>query len=95
MRTLALLAGLLMPPEQYDHAPTRPYAVHLISPAAIEQRCHCLDLMVRRLSHPDARALGCTDLGTMTIWIDNTLPPDLRAKVLRHERAHVNGWRHH
>jgi len=93
--TIALLAGLLMPPEHFDHEPTRPYAVHYASQEAIARECRGLDLMVAQLGNPDARALGCTDLGTMTIWIDHSLSPEVRAKVLRHEKAHVNGWRHH
>lgn len=83
-----------MPPAQYDHEPTRPYALHYVSPARIEARCDGLELMVARLTDPNARALGCTDLGTFDIWIDDSLSPALTDKVLRHEKAHVNGWRH-
>lgn len=86
---------VLMPPAQYDHRPTVPYSVHYATPAVIAKECRGLDLMVAQLTNPKARALGCTDLGTMEIWIDNSLSPSLRAKVMRHERAHVNGWRHH
>lgn len=91
---IALVAGLLMPPALYDHEPTRPYAVQYAPPQVIAVQCRGLDLMVAQLGNPDVRALGCTDLGSMTIWIDDTLPAPLRAKVLRHELAHVNGWRH-
>lgn len=91
---LAVMAGLLMPPARYDHEPTRPYAVHYAAPGQIAKRCRGLDLMVAQLRNPKARALGCTDLETFEIWIDSSLAPDEQAKVLRHERAHVNGWRH-
>lgn len=94
MLIAALLAGLLMPPARYDHVPTRPYAVHYVAPAEIAERCRCLDLMVAELRNPNARALGCTDLGSFDIWIDSSLPPGLSATVERHEKAHVNGWRH-
>lgn len=95
MLTIALLAGLLMPPAPYDYEPRRPYAVRYAAPEVIAVECRGLDLMVAQLRRPDTYALGCTDLGTMTIWIDNSLGPEDRAKVLGHEKAHVNGWRHH
>lgn len=94
MLIAAVITGLLMPPAQYDPEPTRPYTVHYAAPAVIEEQCRGLDLMAARLTNPNARALGCTDLKTMDVWVDDSLPPDLTEKVLRHEKAHVNGWRH-
>jgi hypothetical protein len=91
---LAVMAGLLMPPAQYDYEPTRPYVIHYAAPERIAEQCRGLDLMVAKLRNPKARALGCTDLATLEVWIDSSLTFDEQAKVLRHERAHVNGWRH-
>ena len=91
---VALAMAIEAPPAAFDREPIVPYAVHYVAPAVIEVRCRTLEVMVARLRNPLAHALGCTDLRTFDIWIDVTLPPDIEAKVLRHEKAHVNGWRH-
>ena len=73
---------------------TRAFTLHYAAPDVIAVQCRGLDLMVAQLRNPNARALGCTDLVTFDVWIDNSLSPELTDKVERHEKAHVNGWRH-
>jgi hypothetical protein len=81
MVTLAMLAGLAMPPPEYDYTPNpRPEVVEF-GPDLISQACGV-----------PFRVAGCFIRGK--VFLLSTLTPDARALVLRHEYGHANGWRH-
>jgi hypothetical protein len=87
------MRGIEMPPAQYDHEPTVPYRVHYVSQAFANELCGA-NLREARRYKPDARIAGCTDTLTNDIYISRDFSPETRVYILRHEKAHVNGWVH-
>ena len=84
----ALLSGVvLMPPKKYDYEPRVPYVVVFMEPSQIRAVCN-------RYTGPEPYA--CTSLVSrpFRIRIRTDLSKRLLRDVLRHEKAHVNGWRH-
>ena len=87
MITLAMLGMMLMPPKFYDHYPVQHFVVYTIPPKLEQALCG--------LGNPKNETyLACVPEGQRTIFIRSDLTPDARAKVLRHEYAHLNGWKH-
>jgi hypothetical protein len=82
--TLAMVAMLALPPEQYDHEPTRLYTVQIVEPGTVNLYCP---------ARFETMAVGCTVNGD-TIMLRNDLTPEAAAHVLRHEKGHINGWQH-
>jgi hypothetical protein len=75
----------LEPPTIYNYEPTKDYIVYNVSPRRFEQYCG---------TDPEGLlTLGCTIDGYI-IYIRNDLPKQVYDVVLRHEKAHVNGWVH-
>ena len=87
---VVLVAGLqsLLPPARYDHEPTRHYFVREVSQARIDALCR------GEVEAAGRSALGCAVPGIGAIYILEGLSPETRAVILRHEKAHINGWRH-
>ena len=83
MVTIAMLAALAMPPPEYDHKPQ--VAVEIVEYDPQLLRAACNDWRQNIL-------FGCFIAGQ--IRIRNDMTPAARAKVLRHEYGHVNGWSH-
>lgn len=79
-----MIASLSMPPERYDHPPRTAVPVVSVDPALIEGFCPIENGMV----------LGCYREASGKIFIRDDLTAKARAKVLRHEYGHVNGWKH-
>jgi hypothetical protein len=96
---LVLVAGpamareVRMPPVLFDHEPLQDYRVLTSDQATVERMC-ANDLTAARRTDYGARVLGCTRIGGDTIWVVKGLSPETRRKVLRHEKAHLNGWYH-
>ena len=86
MITLAMIAMLLMPPKQFDHYPTRNFITYTI-PANLEET------LCGRGLESTRTALACVFEGSK-IYIRDDLTPAARAKVLKHEYGHINGWKH-
>lgn len=105
MRTaLALLATFLMsgpaaawsfcqesflPPPEWDHEPTKPYQVTKFPKDWIPSLCG-------EDWYPAALYGGCVEEVGGEHWItvrDDLLPMEMDC-LLRHEKAHVNGWEH-
>lgn len=79
-------AGLLMPPQQYVHEPAIDYRIVYVSPAKLAQNCP---------QEPGYTVLGCYYAWyDHTIFLRNDMTPEAARLVLRHELAHVNGWKH-
>lgn len=76
-----MLAGLAMPPPEYDHTPNPRPEVIEFGPDLISQACGV-----------PFRVAGCFIRGK--VFLRDDLTPDARALVLRHEHGHANGWRH-
>lgn len=83
MITLAMLVMLLMPPERFDHYPTRPFTViEVTDNKFIDALC----------GKEGKRIIACT-IGD-NIYLRNDFTKDAKKKILRHEYAHLNGWHH-
>ena len=83
--TLAMVAHLA-PPAAFDHEPTRPYEVLRLDAAMAQAFCD---------REPGEKLmLGCSFEKSRTIYIRGGLAPEVEAIVLRHEKAHLNGWVH-
>lgn len=86
MITLAMIVGLLMPPKQYDHYPTKPFII-------VEYTNEKLFNLVCP-QYVDKITLACVTVDRRVIRIRSDLTPKARQKVLRHEYGHLNGWNH-
>jgi hypothetical protein len=78
-----------MPPPEFDPMVVgvlNPYTVTEVSSARIEELCGL----------PGYQTFACTSVQSspMQIYIDEALYGEARAKVMRHELGHINGWKH-
>lgn len=78
--------ALLEPPAAYDHEPSQPYTV-----AVIDDH---MELVKRCRMGFHAHLIGCALPRTDEIYIIGGLSAEDFDAVLRHEKAHLNGWRH-
>ena len=72
-----------MPPVQYDFEPMKPVQVETVSTATVNAACHMDSLACAKLHN-----------GHWMIVISDELKGEFRSIILRHEKAHVNGWIH-
>jgi hypothetical protein len=81
---VAMAAQWQMPPAQFDHEPTGPYRV----------RYQISDMFPLYCGTNQPKVGGCTVLegGTCYITIRTELGAADARLVLRHEKAHCNGW---
>jgi hypothetical protein len=85
--TSAVLLALL-PPLAFDHAPTQSYRVETAPARIVKAVCH---------SHQVGKlVIACSfeARGRWVIYLRDDLTPRQYEVVLRHEKAHVNGWEH-
>jgi hypothetical protein len=85
--TTAVLLALL-PPVAFDHEPSRAYRVETAPPVIVKAVCH---------SHQVGKlVIACSFKNDRewVIYLRDDLSQHQRAIVLRHEKAHVNGWKH-
>lgn len=82
-----MIAALAMPPARYDHAPDCEPTIERVSAADMQ--------MASALAHIDDGdlLLGATFAGCV-VWVRDDLTDAAEARVLRHERGHLNGWVH-
>jgi hypothetical protein len=82
----------IVPPAQYDYEPTVHYTVYNVP----------LDFL-KEIACPGNEAMraGCAVRTTQppdpefwSIYIRRDVTPEERECILRHEKAHLNGWRH-
>lgn len=83
-----IIAFVSLPPAQFDYEPSALYRIERMSAAKIATICR-----------PLAAGLmyyGCHKRMGQSHWIliNDQLSPEAAALVLRHEKAHVNGWQH-
>lgn len=74
----------LEPPAIYSYEPSVEYSIHNIPKGLIKKYCGTIKGHI---------VLGCTVNGYI-IYIRNDLPKNVYDVILRHEKAHVNGWVH-
>lgn len=78
------------PPAIYDHAPAEPFVVIVGNPAQVHAACGGAPPPTNRI------LLACTFLPQRVIVMPHC-PPEADAhcgRLFRHEKAHLNGWRH-
>lgn len=82
------LASPITPPGRFDPEPAKPYRVLHVD--ADFMRLACPGHRV-----PKGQAIvGCTIYKSRTVLILDGLSARFERQVLRHEKAHLNGWRH-
>lgn len=85
--TFALVAHLA-PPARYDHEPRTPYVVTELAQSKIQRVC-------RSETHGAGdQVLGCSLPELGLIYVVKGMKPDVRQLIVRHEKAHLNGWVH-
>lgn len=86
MITLAMVL-MLIPPKIYDYEPKVHYDIRQFhehrEPILLEVFCKA----------PGRILLGCA-IGNHIIYIRDDLHDQVYDIILRHEKAHLNGWRH-
>ena len=87
----AVNTSLLMPPKRYSHEPSHRYRVERVEPKYMALSC-----LPAPPPEPGNIRAGCVVLlnGRYTIYVDARLRGTALSKTLRHEKAHINGWRH-
>ena len=78
------------PPPEYDHAPSQPFVVIVGTPRQVHDACGGQPLPAHDI------IMACTFMPQRVILLPHC-PADLDAycgKLLRHEMAHLNGWKH-
>ena len=85
--TLFMVAVIEMPPKKYDHEPYQPYQV-------IEMPIKDLHKICNQPRRSNYTLFGCAHHLVGLIYLRDDLSDEARKRVLRHERAHLNGWKH-
>lgn len=77
------------PPAQYDYAPTEPFVVMVGTPAQVHFACG-------GKPNPTVVLLACTFMPRRVILMPHCTPDqdEYCGRLFRHEKAHLNGWRH-
>ncbi len=78
----------LAPPPRYDYEPRVAYHITYLSQGKLQKICR------GEVQRKGDTVLGCSlsDLGL--IYVADGLSPDVRKMIVRHEKAHINGWPH-
>lgn len=84
----AAIVALLSPPAMYSFEPLQPYGVQYLAPDELQVRCNPARQYI------DSTIYGCSNTTIRMVYVDNTLGGEALALILRHEKAHLNGWRH-
>ena len=85
--TVALVASLA-PPPRYDHEPRVPYHVSYVAQAKLQKIC------VGQATGADDMVLGCSLPELGLVYVAQGMRPEVADIILRHEKAHINGWKH-
>ena len=70
-----------LPPPEYDHEPAQHYTVHVLSPDAVVIACFGIEV-------------ACARPKRNWIIVSSELHGEELDRVMRHEKAHLNGWKH-
>ncbi len=74
------------PPAIYAHEPERDYRITTVSKRILAILCK---------PETGRVILGCTlETDPPVIFVIEGVSSDLRAALIEHEKAHINGWRH-
>ncbi len=85
--TLAMVVNLA-PPPRYDFEPRVPYHISYVPQAKLQKICS------REVTRSGDSVLGCALSELGFIYVAQGLSPDVRDVIVRHEKAHLNGWPH-
>ncbi len=85
--TVALVANLA-PPARYDYEPRVPYHISYLPQQKIQRIC------ASEIAAKADMALGCSLPELGLIYMTKGMRPEVRDIILRHEKAHINGWAH-
>lgn len=85
--TVALVASLA-PPTRYDHEPRVPYHVSYMAQAKLQKIC------VGQATGANDMVLGCSLPELGLVYVAKGMRPEVADIILRHEKAHINGWKH-
>ena len=81
------------PPLAYDYPPTVPYRLQRLTSGALNPLCDAV--LVSQGFRPMGNYYGCADMKKRRIYVLAGGTPDCREEhIIRHERAHMNGWLH-
>ena len=69
------------PPAEFDHEPTVKYSVIRTTAKKVVQYC-------RGIKN------ACAIPRRRVVVIDEAIKGDERDEIMRHEKAHINGWKH-
>jgi hypothetical protein len=95
MEVAILVAGVLMPPPQFERPPEVRVIIRHLPAAHIDRVCR----LYPELANNHSGEFGaCANPGasvcTITLPYPGTVSPERYAALARHELAHCNGWRH-
>jgi hypothetical protein len=86
MFELTLAAAMLLaPPPEYDHPPVDDHYLWIMDQSDIDALCGV---------EPGKLTFGCANTLTNEVFITDQIGGEVFDVVLRHEHAHLNGWRH-
>lgn len=85
--TFAMVASLA-PPQRYDYEPPVSYRVSYVSQAKVQKIC------AREAHGAGDLVLGCSFADLGLVYVAKGLSPKVQDVILRHEKAHLNGWKH-
>lgn len=85
--TVALVANLA-PPARYDHEPRAAYHVSYMPQEKLQRIC------AGEVHTQGDMVLGCSMPDVGLIFMAKGLKADVADVILRHEKAHLNGWPH-
>ena len=83
--TVALVASLA-PPPRYDYEPSVPYHVSYLPQERIQRIC------AKETAARAGVTLGCSLPELGLIYVTEGMQPGVQSVILRHEKAHINGW---
>lgn len=82
------MVASLAPPPRYDHEPRVAYHISYVSQPKLQRICR------GEVQRKGDLVLGCSLSELGLIYIADGLSPDVRRLIVRHEKAHINGWPH-
>jgi hypothetical protein len=95
MEVAVVVAGVLMPPPEFEHPPEVRVIVRHLPAAHIDRVCR---LYPELAGNHDGEFGACANPGkdvcTITLRYPGSVSPERYAALARHELAHCNGWRH-
>lgn len=85
--TVALVANLA-PPARYDYEPRSAYHVSYLKQDKLQRICSS------EATGAGDMVLGCSLPELGLVYVAKGMRPEVADIILRHEKAHINGWKH-